>query len=404
MTVQQCPGSRRKLTLVRPDAATPAPASPGAAWAGGGARGTVVHAVGTRSGYPRIAPVIAELDRMAAFRQLIVDLCPAGGRVRHEALDEIGVPQPSRTVTPGRGTPGGRLAHMLSAFERVLLRERAALVVLVGDVDATLACALAATRLHIPVARVEAGLRDGDWSSDQEANRVLTDRLGDALFTDSPEAEDNLRREGITDGRTHYVGNTIVDWLQRWQPAARRRNLRGGLGLGEHEYVLVALHEPATVGPGRAPRLAEALVALAERAPVVLPLRARSAGALSAAGLGAGRAPVGLHRLGPLGFLDFLSVAGDAGAIVTDSGHVQEEASALGVPCFTLAATTERRVTLTHGTNVLLGDDPELTAVAAARHPPTPCAIPLWDGHAGERVAELLVANFALRKGMHHGR
>jgi UDP-N-acetylglucosamine 2-epimerase (non-hydrolysing) len=295
---------------------------------------------------------------------------------------------------------------MLAALERILLDERPSLVVLAGDFDATLAAALAAAKLGVPVAHLEAGLRSWDWASGEEINRVLTDRLSDVLFLQSPEAEDNLRAEGIPDGRTHYVGSTMVDWLRRCAPAARRRAAWRRLGLAPHEYVLVVLHRRATVdGPERTARLAEALKRLARRAPVVVGLVPRTAAELAATGVTGSRSTAALRCVGPLGFIDFVSMATAAGAIVTDSGSVQEEASALGVPCFTLRDTTERAVTLTHGTNTLLGDDPaELAEVSPSRRPPTPCAIPGWDGHASERVAAVLEANFALRGGRRLGR
>ena len=366
----------------------------------------LIHAVDDRAGYMRLGPVIAEVERRGEFSQLVVDLCAPASRVGGDELDEIGFPRPARAVAPGRGSHAARIARMLEGFERVLEEERPALVLLAGDLDATLACALAAAKRRVPVARLQAGLRSGDWGADDEMNRVLIDRVGDALFTASPEAADNLRREGITDGRTHYVGNTLVDWLRRAEPAARRRSVRRTLDLAEHEYVLVSLHRPATVEDrDHAGRLFDALVGLADAAPVVLAVPARTAAVLEAAGR-AGRAlPPDLHRIRHIGLLDYLSLAGDAGAILTDAGAVQETASALGVPCYTLRTTIEHPVTLTHGTNTLLGEDPpDLAPVAAARRPPTPCAIPLWDGHAGERVADVLAANFALRRGVGVGR
>lgn len=354
-------------------------------------RPTVVHAVGARSSFVRVGPVIAELQRRRVFRQVVVDLCPPDTRPSPEALDEIGFPQPDRVIAPGEGGRGERTARMLAAFERALLDERPALVMLAGDFDATLACALAAAKLRIPVAHIEAGLRDWDWGSPAEINRVLTDQLSDALFCHGAAAADNLRAEGVADGRIHQVGSTVVDWLRGASAAARRSAVRQALGVAAHEYVLVALHKRATVdGPGRAARLSEGLSRLGEHAALLLPSPTRTTEAL--AGL-----PASVRRLGPLSFCDFVALAGEAGAIVTDSGSVQEEASALGVPCYTLRATTERQVTLTHGTNTLLDDPADLAFVRPSGRPPTPCAIPMWDGHAGARVAEALIANFALR-------
>jgi UDP-N-acetylglucosamine 2-epimerase (non-hydrolysing) len=366
----------------------------------------LIHAVGERSSFVRVEPIVAAVRQRGEFRQHVVDLCPPDSRPDAEALDEVGFPRPTHHIAPGAGGHGERTARMLAAFEQVLLEVRPSAIVLAGDFDGTLAAALAAAKLGVPVAHLESGLRDRDWGSGEEINRVLIDRLSDLLFVNSAEAEENLHDEGIADGRTHYVGNTMVDWLRRCQPAARTRAAWARLDLDRGNYVLAALQKRATVDdPDRAARLIEGLVRLGRRAPVVLPLPRRTEAVLRAAGLADRCSAPGLHCVGPLGFLDFLSMAGGAGAIVTDSGSVQEEASALGVPCFTLRDTTERRVTLTHGTNVLLGEDPAaLAEVDPSRRPPTSCAIPRWDGHAAERVADVLGANFALRRGRQSAR
>jgi UDP-N-acetylglucosamine 2-epimerase (non-hydrolysing) len=342
---------------------------------------------------------VAEIERRGVFRQQVVDLCPPDSRPSDAALAAIAFPVPRRLIEPGTGAQGERTGKMLAAFERVLLEDRPSLVVLAGDFDATLAAALAAVKLGVSVARLEAGLRSWDWTSGEEINRVLTDRLSDVLFTQSPDAEENLRAEGIPYGRAHFVGSTMVDWLHRCAQLARGRAAWRSLGLAQYSYVMIVLHRRATVdGPDRAARLVDALDLLASRVPVVLLLAPRTAGELAAAGVTTGRTPTGLCCVGPLAFLDFLSLAGSAGAIVTDSGNVQEEASALGVPCYTLRDTTERAVTLTFGTNTLLGDDPgELVEVAPSGQPPTPCVIPGWDGRASKRVVDVLAANFALR-------
>lgn len=385
MTLPTPPTSPAPLTLVRDAGATPTrprrnPAQP-----------TIVHAVGARSSLVRVGPVIAELHRRRVFRQVVVDLCPPDTRPSPDALDDIGFPQPDHVIAPGGGGRGERTARMLAAFERVLLDERPALVLLSGDVDATLACALAAAKLGIPVAHVEAGLRDWDWGSPEEINRVLTDQLGDALFCHGAAAAANLRREGVTSGRIHLVGSTVVDWLREAPAAAQRSKVRRALGLAAHDYVLVALHKRATVdGPGRAARLSEALAHLAGRVALLMPGSARATAELA-------ELPGAVRPPAPLGVCAFMALAAEAGAIVTDSGSVQEEASALGVACYTLRPATERLVTLTHGTNVLLDDPADLVHVRLTRPARVPCAIPLWDGHAAARIADALIANFALR-------
>jgi len=282
------------------------------------------------------------------------------------------------------------------AFEQVLMEQQPALVVVAGDVNSTLACALAASKLGIPVAHLEAGLRSRDWTMPEEINRVLTDRLSDLLLTHSPEAETNLEAEGINVSRVRYVGNTMIDSLRRLEAKARERVAWRAHGVDEGEYVLVTLHRPSNVDePRQLAEIVSALSAIGRRSPVVFPVHPRTRARLSDAGLNTRLAAARVRCIDPLGYLDFLSLQAGAGAIVTDSGGVQEEASALGIPCYTLRANTERPVTITHGTNVLLGDDPSaLVTVRLAGRPPTPCAIPLWDGHAAERAADALIAGF----------
>jgi UDP-N-acetylglucosamine 2-epimerase (non-hydrolysing) len=289
---------------------------------------------------------------------------------------------------------------VLSSFEQVLVDEQPAAVVVAGDVNSTLACALAAAKMGIAVAHVEAGLRSGDWSMPEEVNRVLTDQLSDLLFTHSPECTENLEVEGIGAGRVHYVGNTMIDSLRRCERRARERAAWTTAGVEERSYVLVTLHRPSNVDdPERLARIVSALLELGSEYPVVFPIHPRTRARLAGTNALAALEATGVRCIEPQGYLDFLSLEAGAGAILTDSGGVQEEASALGVACFTFRPNTERPVTLTHGTNILLGDDPaEIAGIRPSEWAPTPCAIPLWDGHAAERVADVLVANYAMRR------
>jgi UDP-N-acetylglucosamine 2-epimerase (non-hydrolysing) len=292
-------------------------------------------------------------------------------------------------------------AKVLSAFEKVLLDVEPDVVLVAGDVNSTLACALAASKLGIAIAHLEAGLRSFDWSMPEEVNRVLTDRLADVLLAHSPEAVDNLEAEGICPGRVYNVGNTMIDSLRRCERRARELRAWDKVGMAERSYVLVTLHRPSNVDdPQRLQQIVAGLVGLAENAPVVFPIHPRTRARLAEDGGLKRLEDAGVACIEPVAYLEFLSLQAGAGAIVTDSGGVQEEASALGVSCFTFRPNTERPITLTHGTNVLLGEDPaEIADVRPSPHPPTPCAIPLWDGHAGERVADALVANYVLSLG-----
>jgi UDP-N-acetylglucosamine 2-epimerase (non-hydrolysing) len=359
--------------------------------------GGVIHAVGARPNFVKMAPLVDALGRRGVARQVIVHTGQHyDHRMSEEILDDLGFPAPDYSLGVGSGTHAEQTGKVLIAFERILTDHEPSLVVVAGDVNSTLACALAASKLGIPVAHLESGLRSGDWAMPEEINRVLTDRLSDLLLTHSPEAEENLALEGVDTSRVHYVGNTMIDSLRRFEGAARKRAVWRRSGLEAGRYILVTLHRPSNVDdPARLTRVVEALCALTGEGPVVFPMHPRTRARL-AAGPDLGRLQdAGVHCTDPVGYLDFLSLQAGAGAIVTDSGGVQEEAAALGVPCYTLRANTERPITISHGTNVLLGDDPtRLRELRLPSRPPTPCAIPLWDGHAATRAADVIVTAF----------
>jgi UDP-N-acetylglucosamine 2-epimerase (non-hydrolysing) len=365
-----------------------------------GARGhdaLAVHAVGARPNFVKMAPLIDALAARGAGRQLVVHTGQHYDRkMSDEILEDLSFPAPDHCLDVGSGTHGEQTGKVLIAFERILLEERPAVVVVAGDVNSTLACALAASKLGIPVVHLEAGLRSGDWTMPEEVNRVLTDRLSDLLLTHSPEAEPNLDAEGVDTARVRYVGNTMIDSLRRFEGTARARRAWRRHGLEEHGYVLVTLHRPSNVDdPARLAGVVDALCSLAERLPAVFPMHPRTRARLAASSALARLEEAGLLCVDPVGYLDFLSLEASAGAIVTDSGGVQEEAAAFGIPCFTLRANTERPVTLSHGTNVLLGEDPAgLARVQLSPSAPAPCAIPLWDGHAAERAADAILEAF----------
>lgn len=360
---------------------------------------TVLHAVAGREDVMRVAPVLAALERRGAFRQLVVQAAgdgapwgPGGGWAA-----TLGVPPPARRLRPGDGLPGRHTAAVLEGFERVVLEQRPALVVVAGDHDAAPACALAASRHGVPVARLGSGLRSWDRSLPGEMNRVLADQLADTLLTGSPEGRANLLGEGIVARRIHEVGNPVVSSLRRLRRAAARGPRAAELGgLAQRRFVLVALAARSRHDDAALACLVAATAALARRAGVVLvlppELRARLArnGGLERLERAGARAP---ERVGQL---DFVSLLDRAAAVVTDAGAVQEATSIVGVRCFTLAATTDRPVTLTAGTNELVGSAPAAIAtIELSPAPATPCAVPLWDGRAGERAADVLTAAYA---------
>jgi UDP-N-acetylglucosamine 2-epimerase (non-hydrolysing) len=358
---------------------------------------TIVFAVGARPNFVKMAPVIEAVGRRGLFRQLVVHTGQHyDARMSSEILDDLGFPRPDRFLGIGSGSHGEQTGFTLIAFERVLLEERPDLVVVSGDVNATLACSLAASKLGVPVAHVESGLRSRDWTMPEEQNRVLTDRLSELLFTHSPDANENLAAEGIPAEKVHYVGNTMIDTLRRFERRARARELWNEHRAEERGYALVTLHRPSNVdAEARLRAIVEALSALAGKTRVLFPVHPRTRARLAAGGGLERLERAGVTCLEPLGYLDFLSLECGAGLIVTDSGGLQEEAAALGVPCYTLRANTERPITIAQGTNTLIGEDP--AAIASLRpsgDAPAPCAIPLWDGHAAERVADAIAAEF----------
>lgn len=352
--------------------------------------GGVLHAVGSRSEAVRLAAVVASLNARGVPQTVARLIGP--GALGGEVLDRDGLPRTEALVDGGTETDVERTARALAAAEQTLLEQRPSLVVLAGDADGALAFALAASKLNLPVVRIGAGLRCGDFSLSEEINRTLTDQLADLLFTDSTEVADVLECEGIDIGRVRHVGNTAVDLLRRCEAVAERRAAWRQFDVTPGGYVLATLHRPENVRDDlRVARIAAALSDLGRRKPVVLPLHPATRARLEPTGGLDALADAGVRVTGPLAYLDFLSLEQSAGAILTDSGLVQDEASALGVRCYTLRRATERIVALTHGTNLLLGEDPdEITEVRLMDRPPVPAAIPLWDGRAAERVADEL--------------
>jgi UDP-N-acetylglucosamine 2-epimerase (non-hydrolysing) len=355
----------------------------------------VVHVVGARPNFVKMAPVIAALDDCPDVTQRVVHTGQHyDARLSAEMLSDLGFPEPDVFLGVGSGPHGAQTARVLEGFEQLLLDDRPDLVCVGGDVNSTLAVALAAAKLGIPVAHIEAGLRSFDWTMPEEINRVLTDRMADLLFTHSPEAATNLAAEGIDAERVRFVGNTMIDSLRRFEHRAAERRPWWDAGVPRGEYVLVTLHRPSNVDEtGQLRRIVAALVELAASVPVLFPIHPRTVARLRAEELMANLEDGHVRCLEPLGYLDFLGLEIGAGAVVTDSGGVQEEAAVLGVPCFTLRRNTERPVTITHGTNTLLGEDPGPIAdirPGALEH--RPAEIEGWDGRAGKRVADVIVA------------
>lgn len=353
----------------------------------------IVYVVGTRPNFIKMAPVIAALRaRLPDSRHAIVHTGQHYDRLMSEVfLEELGVPAPDHMLEVGSASHAVQTARTMERLEPVLLEERPDLTIVPGDVNSTLAATLTAVKMGIPLAHVESGLRSFDMTMPEEANRIVADRFAEFLFTHNEEALGNLREEGIPEQRVHFVGNTMIDTLVALEARFRAAGAAAAQGVAPGGYLLVTLHRPALVdGPLLGETVAR-LAALAAELPVIFPVHPRTRKMMEAAGAGA--AP-GLKLIEPLGYLEFLSLVADAGAVLTDSGGIQEETTYLGVPCFTLRDNTERPVTITAGTNTLLGLDPAAIATipnllaTQDRGPAEPP--PLWDGKAAERIADTL--------------
>ncbi|MHB8468459.1 MAG: non-hydrolyzing UDP-N-acetylglucosamine 2-epimerase [Gaiellaceae bacterium] len=358
-------------------------------------RRRVVSVVGTRPNLMKIAPLARALERRAdEFEHLLVHTGQHYDRAMSQVFfDELGIGDPDYTLDVGSGSHAQQIARVVSRLEPVLVDARPDLVVVPGDVNSTLAAALTAATMSIPIAHVEAGLRSFDRTMPEETNRILVDRLSRFLFTHSPEARANLVAEGCDPANVHEVGNTMIDSLVALKDAIAHEAAPARHGVDRGGYLVVTLHRPALVDD---PQLLSGTIAalgeIADELPVLFPVHPRTRAALALV-----EAPIAPHLrlLEPLGYLEFLGLVADARAVLTDSGGIQEETTYLDVPCFTLRDNTERPITVEHGTNVLLGLDParilEIPTLLAA---PRQAARVLagWDGHASERIADVLGA------------
>jgi len=346
---------------------------------------------GARPNFMKVAPVVRALED----RGVRVTLVHTGQHYDPVMSDvffaELGLRAPDVHLGVGSGSHATQTGQVMMALEPVVGDLVPDVVVVVGDVNSTMAAALVAAKAGVRVAHVEAGLRSGDWSMPEEINRVVTDRVSDVLLAPSPDAVANLRAEGIAAERIHLVGNVMVDTLLAHLDRALAGDPFARLGVQPGGYGLVTLHRPANVDdPVVLGGILDALGRLAAELPLLFPVHPRTRRLLDQLGL-----PPGIWTTGPLGYLDFVALEARARLVLTDSGGVQEETTVLGVPCLTLRDNTERPITLTEGTNALVGRDPDRILAEGRRvlrrgvEPRRPA---LWDGHAAERIAAVLVA------------
>ncbi|GLX00306.1 UDP-N-acetylglucosamine 2-epimerase (non-hydrolyzing) [Microtetraspora sp. NBRC 16547] len=353
----------------------------------------VLHVLGARPNFVKAAPVVRALDEIGVRQGIIHTGQHYDALMSDVFFADLGLPEPVANLGVGSGSHAKQTAALLVGLEDVVLEHRPSLVVVYGDVNSTLAAILVCAKLHIPTAHVEAGLRSFDREMPEEVNRVVTDALSDILFATSPEALSYLAREGADPERVHLVGNPMIDSLFSALPKLDPAPVQERLGVSGR-YAVATLHRPANVDdPESARELVEAVLAVAERVPVVVPLHPRGRQRLADAGL---MDRENLKIIDPLGYVDFLSLVRGAALVVTDSGGVQEETTMLGVPCLTVRPNTERPITVTHGTNRLVTPAglPAAAEKALADGSATPSGElpPLWDGAAGPRIARVIAA------------
>lgn len=352
---------------------------------------------GARPNFMKIAPLARALDRrQGRLRYSIVHTGQHYDRdMSHVFFEELGIPEPAHHLEAGSGSHSEQTARIMVAFEKLCGTHRPDAVVVVGDVNSTLACSIVAKKMLIPVAHVEAGLRSGDRAMPEEINRLVTDSISDWFFVTEPAGQAHLRAEGKPESAIHYVGHVMVDNLLYQRDRLVQRPLVDGASLAfklEHgRYGVVTLHRPSNVDDPKAlGGLAEALKAISADVPLAFAVHPRTRANLERFGTDLGPA---VMLLPPLGYMEFLNLWKDAALVLTDSGGLQEETTALGVPCVTLRENTERPVTVTEGTNVLAGTDPEAIVRAARetlRSPKRGRTPALWDGNAADRIVDVL--------------
>ena len=353
---------------------------------------------GARPNFMKIAPIIEAIERAASIgKDINYRLVHTGQhydkRMSGNFFEELGIPSPHINLEAGSGTHAEQTAAIMVRYEKVLMEDRPDVVLVVGDVTSTMACSIAAKKLHnIKVAHVEAGIRSGDLTMPEEINRIVTDAITDYFFTTSEVANIHLRKVGIPDDSIFFVGNTMIDTLLKHKANFKKPAIWDALSLHENEYFVMTLHRPANVDEeAKLKNLMEEIIENAKGLPLVFPVHPRTAKVLENLGI----SHSSLHTIEPLGYLEFNYLVQDAKAVITDSGGITEETTVMGIPCMTLRNNTERPETITVGTNELLGTDPEAIKPAMEKlfsgQWKKGTIPPLWDGHTSERIVQHLL-------------
>jgi len=353
----------------------------------------ILHVVGARPNFMKAAPILQALARQERVRQTLIH---TGQHYDFSMSDvffqQLGMPAPDINLKVGSGSHAQQTSQIIARFEAIVVEHKPDWVVVYGDVNSTVAAAIVCAKLLIPVAHVEAGLRSFDRTMPEEINRLLTDQISELLFTPSEDGNRNLRTEGVAPEKVHLVGNVMIDTLVRLLPCALERLPKGI----PERYALVTLHRPSNVDDvGWLKSLLDMLLEISHDFPVLFPVHPRTRGRIAEAGIELGNGSSSLQILDPAPYLEFLALQSRAAVVITDSGGIQEETTFLGVPCLTVRENTERPITVSMGTNILVGRDvaclqTELKAVLAgkAKRGNIP---PLWDGHAAERIAQVMI-------------
>ena len=358
----------------------------------------IANIVGARPNFMKIAPLVEEMRKHEEIEPILVHT----GQHYDQAMsklffDDLGLPKPDIYLGVGSGGHGAQSGKIMIEFERVMLENKPDVVVVVGDVNSTIACSLVAVKLGIRVAHVEAGLRSYDRTMPEEINRVLTDQISDYLFTTERKVLRNLQREGVDQEKIFFTGNVMIDSLLKHRERAEHSRIMEELEVLPKHFGLVTLHRPSNVDSHEnLARILEALITVQEQLPLVFPVHPRTRKMLQTFGLEEKiQSAVNLKLTNPLGYLDFLKLMVHAKLALTDSGGIQEETTVLGVPCITMRENTERPITVEVGTNIVIGNSPvriveECNRILAGNGKKG--ALPeLWDGHAAERIVRILL-------------
>lgn len=360
----------------------------------------VLLIAGARPNFMKVAPIYAEMKRRSSeFTPMIVHTGQHYDAAMSDAFfDDLGMPKPDIHLGVGSASHAVQTAKIMTEFEPVALEQKPDWVLVVGDVNSTIACALVCAKLGVKVAHVEAGLRSRDRTMPEEINRILTDAISDLLFTTSQDADENLKNEGVAADKIRFVGNVMIDSLLEHLKLAEQSNVRNELGVDGKDYAVLTLHRPSNVDDKNVfGSILDALLAIAEKLPIIFPVHPRTRARIDEFGFADKISNSNIRLIEPLGYLDFMRLYSSAKLVLTDSGGLQEETTVLGIPCLTLRHNTERPITIEMGTNVLVGTDTENIKQAASdalnNRTSTSAKIPpLWDGKTAERICNELLS------------